>query len=120
MKRRTSAHAAGRSEEEGQSASDEGFGVEAKAPANRSRLGWWDDMIGPGITIEARSIRKNIAVRCVQLISVRGSCVDAVRVADDYVAAGCILLNSRITGASLARRGFVLALAYCQVAAAKR
>ena len=44
------AHVAGVSaEDDGVSAADVGFGAEAtKEPVDRKRLGWWDNMVGPG------------------------------------------------------------------------
>ncbi len=43
------AHAAGISAvDSGISAADVGFGAEGKSRVDRSRLGWWDNMIGPG------------------------------------------------------------------------
>ena len=42
------AHAAGISALTGVSAADVGFGAEAEAGVDRRRLGWWDNMIGPG------------------------------------------------------------------------
>ncbi|HUE75304.1 MAG TPA: homoserine O-acetyltransferase [Chloroflexota bacterium] len=42
------AHAAGISIDDAPSASDDGFGADEKSQIDRKRLGWWDDMIGPG------------------------------------------------------------------------
>jgi homoserine O-acetyltransferase len=43
------AHAAGISADDGGiSAADTGFGARADATVDRKRLGWWDNMIGPG------------------------------------------------------------------------
>ena len=43
------AHAAGISADDGgPSAADIGFGAEGKGPADKRKVGWWDNMIGPG------------------------------------------------------------------------
>lgn len=42
------AHAAGISTDEGPSAADVGFGADLASTVDRSRLGWWDSMVGPG------------------------------------------------------------------------
>ena len=43
------AHAAGISvDESGPSAADIGFGAEGRGPVDKRRIGWWDNMIGPG------------------------------------------------------------------------
>ncbi len=43
------AHAAGISaDDSGPSAADVGFGADGKGPVDKKKVGWWDNMIGPG------------------------------------------------------------------------